>query len=80
VDREPEHEGQCEGGRDHRQRRPAERSRRDPGDEGPQHQELAVRDVEDAHQAVLEIQSQRDERVDAAGDDPGGDQFEPGAE
>jgi hypothetical protein len=44
-----------------------------------QHQELAMRDVQDAHQPVLQVQAQRDQRVDAPGDETGG-QFNPGAE
>jgi len=47
---------------------------------GPDHEELAVRDVEDAHQPVLQIQPERDERVDAPGDETGGEEFEPGGE
>src|SRR5438093_1559519 len=38
------------------------------GNVGAEHEELTVGDVEHAHQAVLEIEAQRDQRVDAADD------------
>ena len=63
--------------RRHRQRRPAEARVAEPGGEGAEHQELAMRDVEDAHQPVLQVQAERDQRVDAAGDQAGGDQLDP---
>ena len=54
-----------------------ERGLRHPGQVGAEHQELAVRDVQDAHQPVLQVQPERDQRVDAAGDQAGGEQLEP---
>jgi len=53
---------------------------RHPGEVCPHHEELAMRDVEDAHQPVLQVQPERDERIDAAGDETGGEEFEPGGE
>ena len=49
-----------------------ERGVRHPGEVGAQHQELAVRDVQDAHQAVLQVQAERDQRIDAARDQAAG--------
>ncbi len=62
------------------QRRDAERRLRRPGEEGAEHQELAVGDVQDAHQPVLQVEAERDQRIDAAGDQAGGDELGPGAE
>ncbi|MNT58376.1 hypothetical protein D3C72_1958050 [compost metagenome] len=80
MQHQPQPHQQAEQHRHHPQRRQAERGLHHPGQVGPHHQELAVRDVEDAHQPVLQVQPQRDERVDAPGDETGGEQFEPGGE
>ena len=39
-----------------------------------------MRNVEDAHQPVLQVQPERHQGVDAPGDETGGDQFDPGRE
>ncbi len=53
---------------------------RRPREEGAQHQELAVGDVQDAHQPVLQVEPERHERVHAPGDQARGQQFEQAAD
>ncbi len=69
-----------EGDRCHRQRRDAPARVRQPGQEGTQHEELAVGDVQDAHQPVLQVQAERHQRIDRAGNDTRGKKFDPGAQ
>ena len=78
VHRQAQRHQHRERHRHHQQRRQAQRGLRHPGEVGADHQELAVRDVQDAHQPVLQVQAERHQRVDAAGDQAGGEQFEPG--
>ena len=71
MQREPEQEHRA---RRHRQEPERARSRRRAqrvGQVGTDHQELAVRDVHDAEQPVLQIETDRDQRVDTAGDEAG---------
>src|SRR5262250_4012401 len=43
----------------------------------PEHQEFAMRHVENPHEPVLQIEPHRDERVDPARDEPRNDQLNP---
>jgi hypothetical protein len=42
----------------------------DESDEGPEHHELAVSDVKDPGDAVLKAETHRDQRIDAADEQP----------
>ena len=78
VHRQPHRHQHREADRDHQQRRDPQRGMRRPGEKGAQHQEFAMRDVEHPHQPVLQVEAERDQRIDAPGDETGGDQLEPG--
>ena len=73
VQRHADGEGRGRGDEQGEQRRHAPPRVQGEGEVGPEHQELAVRDVEHPHEPVLEVQPQRDERVDAARREPADD-------
>jgi len=77
VDPEPDHEeDERDDGHEH-ERVHLQHGVREPREIGAEHQELAVRDVHDAHQPVLQVEADGDHGIDATGDQAGRGEFEP---